>query len=296
MSAAWDPALAQLAQRIDGCSPDLLQWTCRQLRAGHPAHLLHHRMLETGWTARIAQATLEAVHCYLQGAAEAPAPTPAPALYPAPQLQQWPSHIDVGDRQVQVLCTLEHPQVALFANLLSPQECQTLIDEARHSLERSRTVASLDSLEEVNDDRTSYGMFFTRGQTPTVRTLEARIARLLHWPIDHGEGLQVLRYAQGAQYKPHHDYFDPESPSSHTLLQRGGQRVATLIIYLNEVPAGGCTGFPGSRLRIQPQPGHALFFAYPEATPQSMTLHTGEPVLDGEKWIATKWLRQHTFQ
>lgn len=294
MSAAWDPALEQLAQRIDGCSADLLHWTCRQMRAGHPSRVLHQHMVQTGWAAHTAQAALDAVSQHLRNDPDTPTP-PAAALYPAPALHHWPSSIDVGDRQVQVLCTLEHPQIVLFANLLSAEECRALMDEAHPRLARSRTVASVDSSEEINADRTSDGMFFTRGETPTVRTLEARIAHLLRWPLDHGEGLQVLRYTQGAQYKPHHDYFDPDCPGSHTLLQRGGQRVATLIIYLNDVPMGGCTGFPGSRLRIQPQRGHALFFAYPEATPQSMTLHTGEPVLEGEKWIATKWLRQHTF-
>ena len=48
-----------------------------------------------------------------------------------------------------------------------------------------------------------------RGETPLIDTIERRIAALLRWPLEHGEGMQVLRYRPGAEYRPHHDYFDP---------------------------------------------------------------------------------------
>ena len=128
-----------------------------------------------------------------------------------------------------------------------------------------------------------------------MRALEARIAHLLQWPGERGEGLQVLNYRPGAQYKPHHDYFNPQDPGSAPVLRRGGQRVATLVIYLNTVSAGGCTYFPESQLRIHPRPGQAVFFRYPRPEAQSLTLHAGDPVLQGEKWIATKWLREQAF-
>ncbi|TNY02447.1 2OG-Fe(II) oxygenase, partial [Escherichia coli] len=63
--------------------------------------------------------------------------------------------------------------------------------------------------------------------------VEARIAPLLRWPLDHGEGLQVLRYRPGAEYQPHYDYFDPAHVSTPGILKRGGQRVGTLVIYLH---------------------------------------------------------------
>lgn len=293
MSALLDPALDQLSARVEGSSRELLHWTRTQLLAGHAPSTLLHRMLETGWNAHVAQATLDAVQLYLQTPEEEHLNAPH---MPGPNLAHLPSSIDVGDRTVQVLLSLQHPQLVLFGNLLSPEECDALIAQARPQLSRSLTVAADDDDEEINADRTSQGMFFTRGQTPEVSALEARIARLLQWPIDHGEGLQVLRYDIGAQYKPHHDYFDPQSPNCASLLQRGGQRVGTLVIYLNDVPQGGATSFPSSRLRIHPQRGNAVFFAYPTPDAQTLTLHAGEPVLAGEKWIATKWLRERTFQ
>ena len=128
-----------------------------------------------------------------------------------------------------------------------------------------------------------------------VAAIEARIARLLGWPLENGEGLQVLRYGPGAEYKPHYDYFDPAEPGTASILARGGQRVATLIMYLQEPDQGGATVFPDLRLQVVPRRGSAVFFSYSQAHPCSQSLHGGMPVLAGEKWIATKWLREDEF-
>ena len=99
--------------------------------------------------------------------------------------------------------------MVVFGNFLSPEECDALIAAARPRMARSLTVATQTGGEEVNDDRTSDGMFFQRGESALVQTIEERIAKLLQWPIENGEGLQVLHYRPGAEYKPHYDYFDP---------------------------------------------------------------------------------------
>lgn len=284
-------SLEQLTAQVPGSTPALMQWLTAQLAAGHAPAALQRSMVETGWAPHIAQAALSAC----TSPPSAPTPTPQPG-HLGPDLQRHPSVIDVGDRQVQVLMSLAKPQLVLFGNLLSDAECDQLIADARPAMARSRTVATQSSGEEINPDRTSQGMFYTRGQTPTVQRLEARIAQLLRWPVENGEGLQVLNYLPGAQYKPHHDYFNPSEPSSAAILQRGGQRVGTLVIYLNDVPAGGCTFFPETQLRIHPRKGHAVFFAYPKADASSLSLHGGDPVIAGEKWIATKWLREREFR
>ena len=148
---------------------------------------------------------------------------------------------------------------------------------------------------EVNAARTSDGMFFERGESDLIRRVEARIANLLRWPLDHGEGLQVLRYSPGAEYQPHYDYFDPGHVSTPGILKRGGQRVATLVIYLNTPVAGGSTIFPDIGLDVAPVKGNAVFFSYDRPHPSTQTLHGGSPVVEGEKWVATKWLRQGVF-
>ena len=79
-------------------------------------------------------------------------------------------------------------------------------------------------------------------------------------------------------------------------MRRGGQRVATVVMYLNEPDGGGATVFPDAGFECLPVRGNAVFFNYGRAHPSSRSLHAGAPVLSGEKWIATKWLRESRFE
>ncbi len=115
-------------------------------------------------------------------------------------------------------------------------------------------------------------------------------------PSSLGEGLQVLRYLPGAEYRPHHDYFDPAKSGTAAILERGGQRVGSLVMYLNTPEKGGGTIFPDVALEVAPIQGNAVFFSYDRPHPVTRTLHGGAPVIAGEKWVATKWLRQGRFE
>ena len=170
-----------------------------------------------------------------------------------------------------------------------------LIEAARPRMSRSLTVSTKTGGDEVNDDRTSQGMFFQRGENELVKTIEARIARLIRWPVEFGEGLQILQYVPGTEYKPHYDYFDPAEPGTPTILKRGGQRVGTVVMYLNEPEKGGGTIFPDVFFEVAPKRGNAVFFSYERPHSSTKTLHGGAPVVAGEKWIATKWLREAEF-
>jgi prolyl 4-hydroxylase len=167
--------------------------------------------------------------------------------------------------------------------------------EARPRMARSETVDNATGGSEVNSARTSDGMFFERGESPLIDRIERRIATLVNWPLVNGEGLQVLHYRPGAEYKPHHDYFDPEQAGTATILRRGGQRVGTLVMYLNTPERGGGTTFPDVALEVAPIKGNAVFFSYDRPHAVTRTLHGGAPVLAGEKWVATKWLREREF-
>lgn len=216
-------------------------------------------------------------------------------LVPCPSPGDAGATLDGGDKWVQVLQRQHDPEWVVFANLLTPSECDALMDAALLRLSPSLTVDQHTGGEELHADRSSQGMFFERSENAVVQRVEARIARLLNWPVRNGECLQVLRYQAGAQYLPHYDYFDPLEPGTPRLLERGGQRVATLIMYLQEPDEGGATVFPDLGLQVVPRRGQAVFFNYAQAHPDSLSLHGGAPVKAGEKWIATKWLRAREF-
>ncbi|MDH6593202.1 prolyl 4-hydroxylase [Variovorax sp. TBS-050B] len=275
-------------------SPELREWLVSQLAAGHSVPALRASMRAAGWqdaATDLALAQLEAGFPHVETAR-----APKRTEMPGPDLEGAPLYIDAGDRRVQVLQTLRHPRVVVFGNLVSPEECEALIAAARVRLARSLTVETRTGGEVLNVDRTSEGMFFERGENECVARLEARIAKLLRWPLEFGEGLQILRYAPGAQYRPHYDYFDPDEPGTPTILKRGGQRVGTLVMYLQEPEQGGATTFPDVGLEVAPVRGTGVFFSYDEPDPATRTLHGGAPVLAGEKWVATKWLREREFK
>jgi len=280
-------------------TPELRDWIVSQAAAGHAAEAVLDAMKASGWEEQIAMVALETtMREHLEAASgrrhvepEVPArPLPGRAISAAtPRLA-------AGDRDVAVLMALANPRVVVFGDLLSAAECEELIALASARLSRSETVETRTGASEINEARTSEGMFFLPAEFPVCARLEARIARLLDWPLENGEGLQILRYRPGAQYRPHYDYFDPAEPGTPTILKRGGQRVASLVCYLNTPTLGGSTVFPDVQLDVAPVKGNAVFFSYDRPHPATRTLHGGAPVVEGEKWVATKWLRERRFE
>lgn len=277
-------------------TPELRRWIIEQAQAGYAAPVVLQSMRDAGWDEDVAADALEVTLQDHLNELAVQQGQPAAVSVPEPELDDSPAQVDCGDRTVNVLLSMAQPRIVVFGNLLSAEECDALIADAAPRMARSLTVATKTGGEEINDDRTSDGMFFQRGQSPLIQRIEERIARLLNWPIENGEGLQVLHYRPGAEYKPHYDYFDPAEPGTPTIVKRGGQRVGTLVIYLNTPEKGGGTTFPDVHLEVAPQRGNAVFFSYERPHPSTRTLHGGAPVIAGEKWIATKWLREREFK
>lgn len=299
-------------QRI---TPELRQWIAEQLAVGEVPATLLQAMCSSGWSVEVAQ---QALNDAQQGRQMGGTPEmPAPVAVPEPLDAQGNLRCAVGGRlltgagdtrdeagdgasddaasTVHVLASVSNPRIVVFGGLLSDAECDELMAQAEARLTRSETVDTRTGGSEVNDARTSEGMFFSREENPLCARIEQRIARLLAWPLEYGEGLQVLRYRTNAEYKPHYDYFDPQQPGTPAVLARGGQRVASLVMYLNTPPRGGATVFPEANFTVAPIKGNAVFFSYDRPHPMTRTLHGGAPVLEGEKWVATKWLRERRF-
>lgn len=232
-----------------------------------------------------------------RGTATAVGATRQPSKPLSAQLVEMPNSLDTPDRAVEMLFVIESPRVVLFGNLLSDEECDLLIRFSRDKLQRSSVVNASTGAYDVHPHRTSSGTYFRRGENELLQRIEKRIAELVDCPLEQGEPIQVLHYEPGGEYKPHYDYFDPSHPGNKEVLAQGGQRIATLIMYLNDVTRGGSTVFPEIGLDVLPRKGHAVYFAYCDdaGTLDVRTLHGGSPVGSGEKWIATKWFRQQAY-
>ena len=280
---------------VQPVTPELRQWIIEQATAGQPPEAVLQSMLSSGWNEDVAIAALE--DTLREHLAERARLAALPAMVPVPEPMPdgTRTRLWAGDREVTVVTSLHNPRVVVFANLITDEECDEIIALARARLARSETVQTETGSSEINEARTSQGMFFDRGEHAVCARVEARMAALMHWPLENGEGLQVLRYGPGAEYKPHYDYFDPAQPGTPGILKRGGQRVASLVCYLNTPERGGATIFPDVQLEVAPIKGNAVFFSYDRAHASTRSLHGGAPVVEGEKWVATKWVREGRF-
>jgi prolyl 4-hydroxylase len=219
------------------------------------------------------------------------------ALTAMPDIDTRSNCIRTSDRVVDVLLTLTSPRIVLLGNVLSDEEASALTAYCQSRLERSPVVNDDDGTIQQHQSRTSRGAFIQRMETELVGRVEARLAQLARWPVDHSEGLQIQQYDATNEYRPHFDWFDPELPGPRKHMERGGQRLATFVIYLSDVESGGATAFPEFGLEIWPKKGNAVFFQNTDSqhVPDRRTLHAGTPVVRGVKTIANKWLRERIY-
>lgn len=268
-------------------------WITENLARGcAPAEMAQVMVRDGNFEATLARAAIEEAR--RTGYAHLP---PAPAPQPLPEIDTSANILRVPGRDVEILFSLATPRVVLLGGLLSDDECDALIEYGQTRLERSPVVSDTDGKTEVHAHRTSRGAMLQRGETELVSRIEARLAAVTRWPVENGEGLQMLQYEKGNEYRPHYDWFDATRPGPRKHLERGGQRVGTIVMYLSNVDAGGGTSFPNIGLTVQPRKGSAVFFANTDAyrMPDQKTLHAGEPVERGVKYIATKWLRERPY-
>ncbi|MGM7722986.1 2OG-Fe(II) oxygenase [Metabacillus sp. Hm71] len=187
------------------------------------------------------------------------------------------------DRVINIIAKVEEPLIVILGNVLSDDECDELIKLSKDNLQRSKIGSS----RKVNDLRTSSSTFLQE-ENDIVLRVEKRISAIMNIPVEHGEGLQVLHYQKGQEYKAHFDYF---SSANHVV---NNPRISTLVMYLNDVEHGGETFFPKLNFSISPQKGMAVYFEYFYNDPalNELTLHGGAPVIIGDKWAATQWMRR----
>mmetsp|Transcript_14099 Transcript_14099/g.17088 ORF Transcript_14099/g.17088 Transcript_14099/m.17088 type:complete len:321 (+) Transcript_14099:228-1190(+) len=229
-------------------------------------------------------------------------------------------HVERGIR-MEVLSW--EPRAFVVENLLSPEECDEMIARAEPKMEPSTVVDVSNGKSIGSSVRTSTGAFLTdldfqrpitskdglqyAGESETYRRVTERLARLTMTPVENGEALQILRYEPGQYYRPHNDWFADQFNKD-----RGGQRIATVLMYLSDVEDGGETVFPnagdagekaicggkeGRGRSVKAKKGRAVIFwnCHPNYREDPKSLHGGCTVLSGTKWSATRWIRSGKF-
>lgn len=281
-------------------SPELSRWIAHGLELGEAPQSLAATMSRRGMSERNAQAIVGAFVDARQCGGPLPqdsveiedeaAPRAVARLAPG-------SRIRAADREILVHSRSDDPVFATLGNVADAEECRAVIALARPRLAPSTLVDPVSGRDVVSEKRSSWGMFFRLGENELIARLDRRLSALMNLPPEHGEGLQVLHYPAGAGSDPHHDYLAPGNAANRESIARSGQRVSTLVCYLNDVPEGGQTVFPQLGFAVSPLLGNACYFEYGDdgGRVDARSLHASLPVARGEKWVMTKWMRNRPF-
>jgi len=184
------------------------------------------------------------------------------------------------------------PPVYTVDNFLTLSECAFLINAACDSFTPAPVVGAGSG--EISKSRTSSTCYLAREDLPI---LLQKVQNLTGKPWKHTELPQVGRYLPSQQYLQHFDAFDLSNEDGQRFAANGGQRVATVLIYLNDVEKGGQTNFPMLDIKVQPKMGMALVF-FPSTVDgylDKKALHAALPAID-VKFVSQIWIRQGDYE
>lgn len=187
------------------------------------------------------------------------------------------------------------PRIEICRGFASLRECRWLMDRAAPHLKAAELYdpASGGGFrgEAIrNNTDTSFGLLQS---DIIIALLRARVSSWTGQDIHAMEPPMVLRYKEGQHFAPHRDALDPDIPAMAEQIRLQGQRIATVLVYLNDDYAGGETDFPELGWRFKGNAGDALCFWNADAAgrPVPGGLHAGLAPLGGEKWVFSQWIR-----
>ena len=176
-------------------------------------------------------------------------------------------------------------------NFLSPEECDAIINLTHGKLFDSRTYSESEDL--YTTDTRQSKQCWLKDEYHLIKNISDRVREYTNTHNNFQEELQVVSYTKGGFFKPHYDPCDGDKNFCKRMNGDNGPRLLTVLFYLNDDFEGGETIFPKINKVVKPQKGKAVIFRNVDndGVIISQAVHGGEPVKNGEKWIANKWIR-----
>ena len=187
---------------------------------------------------------------------------------------------------------LDNWDLQLIPEFITSDECKTLIELIDKDLNES--TVGLGGEKVVDKSRKSQTAYLCDCSKP-VMALKNKIAKELGINVNQMEGLQGQKYVKDGYFTEHHDAFDNVNIKKFGL--HSGNRIKTLMIYLNQDLEGGCTRFPVVDRAFMPLTGCALAWdnLKEDGKIQPAAKHEAERVAFGEKYIVTAWIRENVW-
>ncbi|XP_051969032.1 prolyl 4-hydroxylase subunit alpha-1a isoform X1 [Xyrauchen texanus] len=187
----------------------------------------------------------------------------------------------------------DRPRIVRYYNVITEKEMEKIKELAKPRLRRATISNPITGVLETAQYRISKSAWLAAYEHPVVDRINQRIEDITGLDVKTAEELQVANYGVGGQYEPHFDFGRKDEPDAFKELGTGN-RIATWLFYMSDVPAGGATVFPEVGAAIKPMKGTAVFWynLFPSGEGDYSTRHAACPVLVGNKWVSNKWIHE----
>ena len=182
--------------------------------------------------------------------------------------------------------------IKIIDNILTKVECDALIQNGlKNNLVKANTLG-----ENIESYRTADNTWLWESNELTTK-IENIVAKESGLPIENQEKIHIVKYDVGGEYKPHHDFFHPNTDYYESTMGTAGQRVFSFLFYLNDNFTGGETDFPTKKIKITPKLGRLLIWRNlnENGSLDYESFHAGLPVESETKYIAIVWVRENKF-
>lgn len=182
---------------------------------------------------------------------------------------------------------LDNPWISVYTDVLDDKTCDYFVN--KYSEQGMNPNAGLESREQTKgqiteevEKRAISWNTSEKDRNFFIKTLSETIGI----PMSHIEAGDIYRYDEGQYFGLHHDF--PYTPEEIAYYEKGGDRKATAIFWLNDGYTGGECVFPKLDVSVKPRKGGLLYFEYdyPDESINKLTIHEALPITSGNKWIA----------
>lgn len=183
-------------------------------------------------------------------------------------------------------------QPVVYKNIITELEGNYILSNAEKKFKDSEIVGGFDN--SIRKSKTTW----LYPSDPIIKNIIKRICDMTEYPFKNAEPLQVVKYEAGGFYNEHHDSCCEDDPKCETFAEKSGQRVVTMLIYLNDSFTGGSTNFPKLNIDIKPPKYGGILFRPLEKDGtrcHPLALHKGMPILSGVKYVCNVWIRELEF-
>ena len=195
------------------------------------------------------------------------------------------------------------PYIYTIDNFLTEKECKFIINVSKDNL-RLAGVSKMESDKGLETGkfkgRTNRSFWMLHNTYPETLKIAKRIAKKIGCNYKHFENFQVIHYNVNEEYRYHYDAFNPDNKEKYNkFCKERGNRLRTVLVYLNDVEEGGGTGFDSldeykEGIIVEPKMGKMIVFnnVNDDGSLNMKSRHAGLPVIKGEKWAFNLWLRE----